>query len=55
MQIILYSALFLLGSLVQQKDVIIQETAIQVKIGDEYKRFLLRAKKVWSREIQERE
>lgn len=54
-QILLHSDLFLLGSLVLYKDVIIQETTIQVRSGDEYKRFLLRAKKVWSREIPRRE
>lgn len=37
---------FLLGSLVEQKNVIIQGTAIQVESGDKHKRFLLRAKRV---------
>lgn len=37
---------FLLGSLVQQKNVIVQGTAIQAKSGDKHKTFLLRGKKV---------
>lgn len=45
---------FLLGTLVEQKNVIIQGTAIQVKSGDKHKIFLLRAKKLQIIENQSR-